>query len=149
LVCGSLREWEFLGAFIAHFVSDVVNLSQKWPFVLNESRPIGKSKRHAQCRFLTSSPPSLSPPTTTVTILEIKINAILDRDVWGLRHPSGLSIHLAYRLAKKATSAISRYSSQESNPISRNSSKRSIWNSVFICCHLEEIIRMTSFFIEI
>jgi hypothetical protein len=28
-----------------------------------------------------------------VTILEIKIDAILDSDVWGLRHPSGLSIH--------------------------------------------------------
>jgi hypothetical protein len=33
------------------------------------------------------------PPTTTVTILEIKTDAILDSDVWGLRHPSGLSIH--------------------------------------------------------
>jgi hypothetical protein len=33
------------------------------------------------------------PPTTTVTILEIKTDAILDRDVWGLRHPSGLLIH--------------------------------------------------------
>jgi hypothetical protein len=33
------------------------------------------------------------PPTTTVTILEIKTNVILDSDVWGLRHPSGLSIH--------------------------------------------------------
>jgi hypothetical protein len=33
------------------------------------------------------------PPTTTVTILEINTDAILDSDVWGLRHPSGLSIH--------------------------------------------------------
>jgi hypothetical protein len=33
------------------------------------------------------------PSTTTVTILEIKTGAILDSDVWGLRHPSGLSIH--------------------------------------------------------
>jgi hypothetical protein len=33
------------------------------------------------------------PSTTTVTILEIKTDAILDSDVWGLRHPSGLSIH--------------------------------------------------------
>jgi hypothetical protein len=33
------------------------------------------------------------PPTTTVTILEIKTDAILDSNVWGLRHPSGLSIH--------------------------------------------------------
>jgi hypothetical protein len=33
------------------------------------------------------------PPTTTVTILEIKIDAILASDIWGLRHPSSLSIH--------------------------------------------------------
>jgi hypothetical protein len=33
------------------------------------------------------------PPTTTVTILEVKANAILDSDVWGLRHPSDLLIH--------------------------------------------------------
>jgi hypothetical protein len=32
------------------------------------------------------------PPTTTVTILEIKTDAILDSDVWGLQHTSGLSI---------------------------------------------------------
>jgi hypothetical protein len=33
------------------------------------------------------------PPTTTVTILEIKTDTLLDSDVWGLRHPSGHSIH--------------------------------------------------------
>jgi hypothetical protein len=33
------------------------------------------------------------PLTTTVTILEIKTDAILDSNIWGLRHPSGRSIH--------------------------------------------------------
>jgi hypothetical protein len=54
------------------------------------------------------------PPTTTVTILEIKTDAILDSDVWGLRHSSGLSIHPSRKmskrlsLSKKGTSAIYR-----------------------------------------
>jgi hypothetical protein len=45
------------------------------------------------------------PRTTTVTILEITIYAILDSDVWGLRHPSRLSIHQSRKrlsLNKKA-----------------------------------------------
>jgi hypothetical protein len=35
----------------------------------------------------------VEPPTTTVTILETKTDAILDIEVWGLRYLSGLSIH--------------------------------------------------------
>jgi hypothetical protein len=37
--------------------------------------------------------PFAEPPTTTVTILEIKIDTILASEIWGLRHPFGLSIH--------------------------------------------------------
>jgi hypothetical protein len=33
------------------------------------------------------------PAITTMTILEIKTDAILDSDVLGLQHPSGLSVH--------------------------------------------------------
>jgi hypothetical protein len=41
------------------------------------------------------------PSTTTVTILEIKTDAILDSDVWGLRHLSGLSIHPSRKTSKR------------------------------------------------
>jgi hypothetical protein len=42
------------------------------------------------------------PATTTVTIFEIKTDAILDSEVWGLRHPSGLSIHLATSIVEQS-----------------------------------------------
>jgi hypothetical protein len=42
----------------------------------------------------------VEPPTTTVTILEIKTDAILDSDVSGLRHPFGLSIHPSRKTSK-------------------------------------------------
>jgi hypothetical protein len=32
------------------------------------------------------------PPTTSMTILDIRTDSILDSDVWGVRHPSGFSI---------------------------------------------------------
>jgi hypothetical protein len=32
------------------------------------------------------------PPTTSMTILDLRTDFILDSDVWGVRHPSGFSI---------------------------------------------------------
>jgi hypothetical protein len=80
------------------------------------------------------------PPTTTVTILEIKTDAI-DSDIWGLRDPSGFSIHPAISmlwtpiveqknqcpalsLSKKGTSTetISHSGARECDPDSCNAS---------------------------
>jgi hypothetical protein len=48
------------------------------------------------------------PPTTTVTILEIKTDATGDSDVWGLRHPFGLSIRPAITMLWTQTDRRSR-----------------------------------------
>jgi hypothetical protein len=44
-------------------------------------------------------------PTTTVTILEIKTDAILDSDNWGLRQASGPSIHPSRKTSKRLLSS--------------------------------------------